>query len=221
MDNKTSKHNVHRNSTCHGTHRFRARASRGNSKNTSTLRILPYHICTQTHSLYMDNKSSIHTCIHIYTYIHICVYTAVHIYIYTTRPAIACLYLATKYRSLLRKMTYRTMTYRDMGSYQSSPPCIHICTHIYLHNSSSDCLSFSAANLQGNSLCFFVSLWETVEKSGRGGKGVSTGKSTGKPSFPPFLSSPLSTREKARDRARACERKGKKEGKIACMCARN
>ena len=33
---------------------------------------------------------------------------------------------ATKYRSLLRKMTYK-----DKGSYESSPPCISVCALAY------------------------------------------------------------------------------------------
>ena len=38
---------------------------------------------------------------------------------------------AIKYRSVLRKMTYK-----DKGSYESSPPCIHIVTqytHMYIY----------------------------------------------------------------------------------------
>ena len=35
---------------------------------------------------------------------------------------------ATKYRSLLRKMTYK-----DKGSYESSPPCIRMTTHMTIH----------------------------------------------------------------------------------------
>jgi len=38
---------------------------------------------------------------------------------------------ATKYRSLLRKMTYK-----DKGSYESSPPCTRLFTHIFTHTSS-------------------------------------------------------------------------------------
>ena len=47
---------------------------------------------------------------------------------------------ATKYRSLLRKMTYNhkgsyessQMTYKDKGSYESSPPCIYTLYMKYL-----------------------------------------------------------------------------------------
>jgi len=35
---------------------------------------------------------------------------------------------ATKYRSLLQKMTYK-----DKGSYESSPPCIHMCNIYCIH----------------------------------------------------------------------------------------
>jgi len=34
---------------------------------------------------------------------------------------------ATKYRSLLRKMTYK-----DKGSYESSPPCMCMCVNVFL-----------------------------------------------------------------------------------------
>ena len=35
---------------------------------------------------------------------------------------------ANKYRSLLRKMTYQ-----DMGPYESSPPCMYVCIHVYVN----------------------------------------------------------------------------------------
>ena len=118
------------------------------------------YICTHTHT---------HTyiCIYVYTQIHIymyiCVYTKVHTYMYICvykytyscnlqvlkryatgtgwrriigSPKLQIIFhkRATKYRSLLRKMTYK-----DKGSYESSPPCIEN-THIlqlllYTYNS--------------------------------------------------------------------------------------
>jgi len=35
---------------------------------------------------------------------------------------------ASKYRSLLRKMTYK-----DKGSYESSPPCSNTSLHVHVH----------------------------------------------------------------------------------------
>ena len=63
--------------------------------------------------------------IYIYTYIYTCI---IHVYIYTTgwrrligSPKLQIIFhkRATKYRSLLRKMTYK-----EKGSYESSPPCM-------------------------------------------------------------------------------------------------
>jgi len=66
----------------------------------------------------------------IYIYSRICIYTYVSMHIYTGwRRLIGSLKLqiifhkrATKYRSLLQKMTYK-----DKGSYESLPPCMHVC----------------------------------------------------------------------------------------------
>ena len=74
-------------------------------------------------------------CIHTYIHLHIHVYIYLYIYIYIHidantewrrhigSPKLQIIFhkRATKYPSLLQKMTYK-----DMGSYESSPPCMYI-----------------------------------------------------------------------------------------------
>jgi len=102
---------------------------------------------------------SIHTCIHVqtrgnilsywsfisvnhtyvHTHVHICgIHTYIYTYIHTTgwrrligSPKLQIIFhkRAIKYRSLLRKMTYK-----DKGSYESLPPCnTEICRHIMIY----------------------------------------------------------------------------------------
>jgi len=95
--------------------------------------------------------------VYTYMFIHICIYIYVYTYVYEHMcmahsstgwrrligsPKLQIIFhkRATKYTSLLRKMTYK-----DKGSYESSPPCskfkawlIFICdvTHSYLRQDS-------------------------------------------------------------------------------------
>jgi len=102
------------------------------------------YICTYTYVLRI-NVLHMHIYIRVtYTHIHMCdciTHTYVlHIHIYTCvtdtgwrrlmkSPTLQIIFhkWAIKYRSLLRKMTYK-----DKGSYGSSPPCTHLSTW-YLH----------------------------------------------------------------------------------------
>ena len=79
------------------------------------------------------------TCACIYKYTHIYVFKQYHDYTDTGwrrligSPKLQIIFhkRATKYRSLLRKMTYQ-----DKGSYESSPPCTKtcVCVCIYTHD---------------------------------------------------------------------------------------
>ena len=79
-----------------------------------------------------SKKNNICVCTYIYMHIYVYTYTQEHIYVYTGwrrligSPKLQIIFhkRATKYRSLLRKMTYK-----DKGSYESSPPCVYIWIH--------------------------------------------------------------------------------------------
>jgi len=97
----------------------------------------------------------VYMCVHIYTqiwYFHLGSYYICYIYVYTYIYRVArthripwvadhfpqhirmCIrvyvymWFTTKYTSLWRKMTYE-----DKGSYESSPPCIHVSMHLCVH----------------------------------------------------------------------------------------
>ena len=94
------------------------------------------HICVYTHTVYICIHMCVHTyiyiCIYIYVYmfVHIHIHTCIHIYTGWRRligsPKLQIIFhkRATKYRSLLRKMTFE-----DKGTYESSPPCM-MCSRI-------------------------------------------------------------------------------------------
>jgi len=94
--------------------------------------------------IYIWYDSCIHmwvfTCQHISTRVYSCIHIWIHIYTWYDsctgwRRPIRCLIswitfrkLATNYRALLRKMTYK-----DKASYESSPPCISLVWLVYSH----------------------------------------------------------------------------------------
>jgi len=61
---------------------------------------------------------------------------------------------ATKYRALLRKMTYK-----DKGSYESSPPCTTSDMHKSTHTKRNACVSLFSTNTHGPTLSFFLFLF--------------------------------------------------------------
>jgi len=79
-----------------------------------------------------SKKNNMCVCTYIYMHIYVYTYTQEHIYVYTGwrrligSPKLQIIFhkRATKYRSLLRKMTYE-----DKASYESSPPCVYIYIH--------------------------------------------------------------------------------------------
>ena len=76
--------------------------------------------------MHMHIPICIHICVHMFTNIYVFVYTYVHEDMYTGwrrligSPKLQIIFhkRATKYRSLLREMTYK-----NKGSYESSLPC--------------------------------------------------------------------------------------------------
>ena len=105
--------------------------------------------------MYIDSKAKrewpkatdMHRVVHTHTYciyIYICIYIYMFIYTWAKStdmhrtgwrkligsPKLQIIFhqRATKYRSLLRKMTYK-----DKGSYESSPPCICILTYANMY----------------------------------------------------------------------------------------
>jgi len=85
-----------------------------------------------SHAAILAKKINICVCTYIYMHIYVYTYTQEHIYVYTGwrrligSPKLQIIFhkRATKYRSLLRKMTYE-----DKASYESSPPCVYIYIH--------------------------------------------------------------------------------------------
>ena len=69
---------------------------------------------------------------------------------------------ATKYRSLLRKMTYN-----DKGSYESSPPCICIsaCENMYLHGRTCICMCALEICVSNADMCCISALEIFEEKT--------------------------------------------------------
>jgi len=107
------------------------------------------YICIHIY-LHMHMYIHIHIYIYIYIYIYTCIHVCIHTYIYIDTNMCQCIYIytstgwrrligspklqiifhkrATKYRAILQKMTYK-----DKGSYESSPPCTYRCMHSYIY----------------------------------------------------------------------------------------
>jgi len=121
-----------------------------------------YYMCIGLVCMCVDLFVSVHisvacaygicTCVFMYVYTYLCHKVCIHvcIYISMSKSVYSRMYIhtgwrrliespklqiifhkrATKYRSLLRKMTYK-----DKGSYESSPPCIYVtkCVFMYVY----------------------------------------------------------------------------------------
>ena len=98
-----------------------------------------FHLNRASHlDIYTSKSKNTTLPIHHITYALVKIHL-IYIYIYHTRitgwrrligsPKLQIIFhkRATKYRSLLRKMTHK-----DKGSYESSPPCTRN-THVYIH----------------------------------------------------------------------------------------
>jgi len=95
-----------------------------------SLVLSPFHnVCTHVYG-------DICSCTCMYVYVHVCNECSCMQYVYTGwrrligSPKMQIIFLkrASKYRSLWRKITYK-----DKGSYESSPPCSAISLHVHVH----------------------------------------------------------------------------------------
>jgi len=114
---------------------------------THTFKYMYMNICIHTRTRArnpLPDDWAVHTHTHLYKSVYIYIYTHTYTCKYANictgwrrligSPKLEIIFhkRATKYRSLLQKMTYK-----DKGSYESSPPCIHteLCVHIHVYKS--------------------------------------------------------------------------------------
>ena len=81
------------------------------------------YTCTTSQCLYLYVCVYVCMYVHMYVHVYVCMYACTGWRRLIGSPKLQIIFhkRATKYRSLLRKMTYK-----DKGSYESSPPCMYV-----------------------------------------------------------------------------------------------